>query len=91
MDYIVKTLLTNVSRYRQSNHQPEGSGLRIYCYVSDLEKREKTLLLYEEEGKLSKVRFKLIYRFSKGLSVHRAGLHSGAEADRSGTMIVSYL
>ncbi len=56
------------------------------CYVSDLEEGEKTLLLYEEEGKLSKIRSRLIYRFSKGSSVHRAGLHSGAEADRSNTV-----
>ena len=56
------------------------------CYVSDLEKGEKTLLLYEGEGKLSRVRSRLIYRFSKGSSVHRAGLHSDAEADRSNTV-----
>ncbi len=56
------------------------------CYVSDFEEGEKTLLLYEEEGKLSKVQSRLIYRFSKGSSVHRAGLHSGAEADRSNTV-----
>jgi len=55
-------------------------------YVLDLEEREKTLLLYEGEGKLSRVQSKLIYRFSRGSSVHWAGLHSGAEADRSGTM-----
>ena len=40
------------------------------CYVSDLEEREKTLLLYEGEGKLSRVRSRLIYRFSRGSSVH---------------------
>ncbi len=56
------------------------------CYVSDFEEGEKTLLLHEGEGKLSRVRSRLIYRFSKGSSVHRAGLHSGAEADRSGTV-----
>ena len=56
------------------------------CYVSDLEEGEKTLLLHEREGKLSRVRSRLIYRFSRGSSVHRAGLHSGAEADRSGTV-----
>jgi len=56
-------------------------------YISDLEEGEKTLLLYEREGKLSRIRFRLIYRFSKGSSVHRAGLHSGAEADRSSTVI----
>ncbi len=61
------------------------------CYVSDLEEEEKTLLLHEEEGKLSKVRSRLIYRFSRGLSVHRAGLHSGAEADRSGTVTYRFL
>ena len=59
-------------------------------YISDLEEGEKTLLLYEREGKLSRIRFRLIYRFSKGSSVHRAGLHSGAEADRSGTMTVLF-
>ncbi len=32
------------------------------CYVSDLEEEEKTLLLYEGEGKLSKVWSRLIYR-----------------------------
>jgi len=58
----------------------------INCYVLDLEEREKTLLLHEGEGKLSRVRSRLIYRFSRGSSVHRAGLHSGAEADRSGTV-----
>ncbi len=58
----------------------------INYYVSDLEEREKTLLLHEGEGKLSRVRSRLIYRFSRGSSVHRAGLHSGAEADRSGTV-----
>ncbi len=58
------------------------------CYVSDLEEGEKTLLLYEGEGKLSRIQSKLIYRFSRGLSVHRAELHSGAEADRSGTVTV---
>ncbi len=60
------------------------------CYVSDLEEEEKTLLLHEGERKLSRVRFRLIYRFSKSLSVHWAGLHSGAETDRSGTVIVPY-
>src|SRR6266699_189872 len=74
-----------------------GLGIRVpikafvdatNCYVSDLEEREKTLLLHEREGKLSRVRSRLIYRFSRGLSVPRAGLHSGAEADRSGTVTV---
>ena len=60
------------------------------CYISDLEEREKTLLLYEEEGKLLRVQSKLIYRFSRGSSVHRAGLHSGAEADRSDTVTMSF-
>ncbi len=55
-------------------------------YVSDPEKGEKTLLLYKGEGKLSRVRSRLIYRFSRGSSVHRAGLHSGVEADRSDTV-----
>ena len=32
------------------------------CYISDFEEEEKTLLLYEGEGKLSRVRFRLIYR-----------------------------
>ena len=54
------------------------------CYVSDLEEGEKTLLLHEGEEKLSRVQSRLIYRFSRGSSVHWAGLHSGAEADRSG-------
>ncbi len=35
---------------------------RLQYYVSDLEEEEKTLLLYEGEGKLSRVRSKLIYR-----------------------------
>ncbi len=61
------------------------------CYVSDLEEGEKTLLLHEGEGKLSRVQSRLIYRFSKGSSVYRAGLYSGAEADRSGTVIIPYL
>ncbi len=56
------------------------------CYISNLEKREKTLLLHKGKGKLSRVRSRLIYRFSKGSSMHRAGLHFGAEADRSGTV-----
>ncbi len=72
-----------------------GLGIRVpikafvsatNCYVLDLEEGEKTLLLYEGEGKLSRMRSRLIYRFSRGSSVHRAGLHSGAEADRSGTV-----
>src|SRR6266566_1148241 len=76
-----------------------GLGIRVpikafinatNCYVLDLEKGEKTLLLYKGEGKLSRVQSRLIYRFSKGLSVHRAGLHSGIETDRSGTMTVPY-
>ncbi len=58
------------------------------CYVSDLEKGEKTLLLYKEEGKLSRIRSRLIYRFSKGSSVYQAELHSGVEADRSGTVTI---
>ncbi len=55
-------------------------------YISDLKKGKKTLLLYKREGKLSKVRSRLIYRFSRGSSIHWARLHSGAETDRSGTM-----
>ena len=39
----------------------------INCYVSDLEEGEKTLLLYKGEGKLSKVRFRLIYRDFPGV------------------------
>ena len=48
-----------------------GLGIRVpikafinatNCYVLDLEEGEKTLLLYEGEGKLSRVRSKLIYR-----------------------------
>src|SRR6266566_8410577 len=73
-------------RYRSSCILNEMS-----CYVSDLEKGEKTLLLYKGEGKLSRVRSRLIYRFSKGSSVHRAGLHSGVEADRSDTVTDSWI
>ncbi len=64
--------------------------LRRWCYVSDLEEGEKTLLLHEEKGKLSRVQSRLIYRFSRSSSVHRAGLHSNAETDRSGAMTVPY-
>src|SRR6266566_2210741 len=37
------------------------------CYISDLEEGEKTLLLYEGEGKLSKIRSRLIYRDFPGV------------------------
>ncbi len=37
------------------------------CYVSDLEEGEKTLLLHEGEGKLSRVRSRLIYRDFPGV------------------------
>ena len=60
------------------------------CYVSDLEKREKTLLLYEGERNLLRIQSRLIYRFSKGSSIYWAGLYSSAEADRSDIMTVSY-
>ncbi len=37
------------------------------CYVSDLEEGEKTLLLHEGEGKLSRVRSRLIYKDFPGV------------------------
>src|SRR6266566_3050967 len=97
---LIADLLTGYGRVSGSKARVWGWGLgirvsikafvgAINCYVSDLEKGEKTLLLYKREGKLLRVQSKLIYRFSKGSSVHRAGLHSGAEADRSNTVTIA--
>ncbi len=47
--------------YILEKSKPSFNNLWI-CYISDLEEGEKTLLLHEGEGKLSRVRFKLIYR-----------------------------
>src|SRR6266699_2377310 len=91
MEAVANYLTLDVGRLDVSRpaSQVQRWTLDDFCYVSDLEEGEKTLLLHEGEGKLSRVRSRLIYRFSRGLSVHRAGLHSGAEADRSGTVTQS--
>jgi len=61
MDYMLDCYAA-LSIPNHANQQEITEAYKRLCYVSDLEEREKTLLLHEGEGKLSRVQSRLIYR-----------------------------